>query len=72
MAKRTRLRVGTTVAVGMATLMVCGGIAFVFVGDSPDATTTIIGYVAMGIGLLAATLLGVGLALLINRDKRGD
>lgn len=72
LANRSKLRLGPTIAIGVLTLLVCLGIGFVYVGGDPGSSTTIIGYVAMGIGLLAAILLGIGLALLIHHDKRSD
>lgn len=71
MAKRSKLRIGPTIAIGVLTLLLCVGIAFVHAGGEPgSSTTTIIGYAAMGLGLVAAVLLGVGLCLLIHHDKR--
>jgi len=68
LARRFKLRVGPTIAVGALTLVLCVGICLLYVGTSLSPT----GYIAMAIGLLAAILLGVGLVLLVNRDKRRD
>ena len=72
MLKRSELRLGPTVMIGVLTVLACVAIGFIYIGGDPGATTTIIGYVAMGLGLLAAILLGVGVALLIHHDKRSD
>ena len=72
MAKRTKLRVVPTIAIGMLTLVLCLGIGALYVGWEPGARLSPIGYVAMATGLAAAILLGVGVALLIHRSKSGD
>ena len=72
MPKRSKLRLGPTLVIGMLTALACVAIGFIFIGGDPGATATIIGYVAMGLGFLAAILLGVGVALLIHHDKRSD
>ncbi len=71
MANRSKLRIGPTVVIGMLTALACLGIGSVYVGGGPGSNTTIIGYVAMGIGLLAVILFGIGLALLIH-NKRNE
>jgi len=72
MPKRSKLRLWPTVGIGVLTVLTCGAIGFIYIGGDPGATTTIIGYVAMGLGLLAAILLGVGVTLLIHQDKHSD
>ena len=72
MLKRSKLRLGPTVVIGVLTALACVAIGFVYIGGDPSATATIIGYVAMALGFLAAILLGVGVALLIHHDKRSD
>ena len=72
MPKRSKLRLWPTVGIGVLTVLTCVAIGFIYIGGDPGATTTIIGYVAMGLGLLAAILLGVGVTLLIHRDKHSD
>ena len=72
MPERSKLRLGPTVVIGVLTVLACIAIGFIYIGGDPGATATIIGYVAMGLGLLAAILLGVGVALLIHHDKRSD
>ena len=72
MPTRSKLRLGPTIVIGVLTVLACAAIGFIYIGGDPGATTTIIGYVAMGLGLLAAILLGVGVALLIHHDKRSD
>jgi len=72
MPKRSKLRLGPTFVIGVLTVLACVAIGFIYIGGDPGATATIIGYVAMGLGLLAAILLGVGVTLLIHRDKHSD
>ena len=72
MPKRSKLRLWPTVGIGVLTVLTCVAIGFIYIGGDPGATTTIIGYVAMGLGLLAAILLGVGVTLLIHQDKHSD
>jgi hypothetical protein len=72
MPKRSKLHLGPIVAIGVLTALTCVAIGFVYIGGDPGATTTIIGYVAMGLGFLAVILLGVGVALLIHHGKRSD
>ncbi|MBI2741108.1 MAG: hypothetical protein HYX38_31810 [Rhodospirillales bacterium] len=71
MARRSKLRVGPTLAIGVLTLMLCLGISLLYVGWQPGSTLSLIGYIAMTLGLLAAIVLGVGLALLVH-SKRDD
>jgi hypothetical protein len=68
-AKHPKLRVGLTIAIGVVTLLVCAGIGLLYAGGEPDSNTTLIGYVAMGLGVVAALLLGVGLTLLVHYDR---
>ena len=68
---------GPLIAVGVLTLFICAGVVFVYVGWDPIAggpgfALTSTGYVAMAIGLMAAVLLGIGLAALILSDRRKD
>ena len=77
MAKRSNLHIWPTIAIGVLTVLVCLGIGSIYISGDSGSNTTIIGYVAMGIGLVAAIMLGVGLALLIHYkrsdgSKRGD
>lgn len=71
MARRSKLRVGPTLAIGVLTLMLCLGIGLLYVGWQPGSTLSLIGYIAMTLGLMAAIVLGVGLALLVH-SKRDD
>ena len=43
-----------------------------YVGWQPGSSLSLTGYIAMALGLLAAILLGIGLALLIHHDKHRD
>ena len=70
MARRSKLRVGPTCAIGAVTLVLCVSISLLYLGWQPGSTLSLTGYVAMAVGLLAAILLGIGLVLLIHRDKR--
>lgn len=72
MPKRTKLRIGPLIAVGILTLLLCLGVGFLYVDGGPGTSLTAVGYVAMGLGLAAAILLGVGLTLLICHDKRRE
>ena len=64
--------IGPLIAVGTLTLLLCLGVGSLYVGLGPGSSLTGVGYIAMGIGLAAAILLGVGLTLLILHDKRND
>lgn len=70
MARRSKLRIGPTIAVCALTLVLCVSISLLYVGWQPGASLNLIGYVAMALGLVAAILLGIGIVLLIHRDKR--
>lgn len=59
-------------AIGALTLLSCVGIVFVYISGEPGSSLTPTGFVAMAIGLLAAIMLGTGLALLVLNDRRGD
>lgn len=72
MARRSKLRVGPTLAIGVLTLMLCLGIGLLYVDWQPGSALSLIGYIAMTLGLLAAIVLGVGLALLVHRDRRDE
>ena len=61
MARRSKLRVGPTIAVGL-----------LYVGWQPGSSLSFTGFIAMALGLLAAILLGIGLVLLVHHDKRRD
>lgn len=69
MARRSKLRVGPTIAVGAVTLVLCVSISLLYVGWQPGSSLNLTGYIAMALGLLAAILLGIGIVLLIHRDK---
>jgi len=64
------VRIGPTIAVGAVTLVLCVSISLLYVGWQPGSSLSLTGYIAMALGLLAAILLGIGVALLIHRDKR--
>jgi hypothetical protein len=72
LARRPNLRVGPTIAIAILTLVLCLSIGLLYVGWQPGSTLNLTGYIAMALGLLAAILLGVGLFLLIHRDKPDD
>jgi hypothetical protein len=72
LARRPKLRVGPTIAIAILTLVLCVSIGLLYVGWRPGSTLSLTGYIAMSLGLLAAILLGVGLFLLIHRDKPDD
>ena len=72
LARRSKLRIGPTIAVGAVTLVLCISISSLYVGWQPGSSLSLTGYIAMAIGLLATILLGVGLVLLIHHDKRRD
>jgi hypothetical protein len=71
MPERSKLCLGPTLVVGVLTTLACVAIGFIYIGCDPGATATIIGYVAMGLGLLATILLGVGVALLYRLQFLG-
>jgi ABC-type multidrug transport system permease subunit len=64
------MRVGPTIAIAILTLVLCVSIGLLYVGWQPGSSLSLTGYIAMALGLLAAILLGIGLILLIHRDKR--
>ena len=70
LARRSKLRVGPTIAVGALTLALCVSISLLYVGWQPGSTLSLTGYIAMALGLVAAILLGIGIVLLIHHDKR--
>jgi hypothetical protein len=72
LARRSKLRVGPTIAIGALTLVLCVSIGSLYVGWQPGSSLNLTGYVAMALGLVAAIVLGVGLTLLIHHDKRRD
>jgi hypothetical protein len=72
LARRSKLRVGPTIAIGALTLVLCISIGLLYVGWQPGSSLSITGYIAMALGLLAAILLGTGVILLIHHDKRSD
>jgi hypothetical protein len=69
LARRSKLRVGPTIAVGAVTLVLCISIGLLYIGWQPGSALSLTGYVAMAIGLVAAILLGIGIVLLIHHDK---
>ena len=70
MARRSKLRVGPTCAIGALTLVLCVSIGLLYVGWQPGSSLNLTGFVAMALGLVAAILLGIGLVLLVHRDQR--
>ena len=70
MARRSKLRVGPTCAIGALTLVLCVSIGLLYVGWQPGSSLNLTGFVAMALGLVAAILLGIGLLLLVHRDDR--
>lgn len=70
MARRSKLRVGPTCAIGALTLVLCVSIGLLYVGWQPGSSLNLTGFVAMALGLVAAILLGIGLVLLVHRDDR--
>jgi ABC-type multidrug transport system permease subunit len=72
LARRSKLRVGPTIAVGAVMLVLCVSIGSLYIGWQPGSSLSLTGYIAMALGLLATILLGVGLVLLIHHDKRRD
>ena len=69
MARRSKLRVGPTIAVGAVTLALCVSIGLLYIGWQPGAALSLTGYIAMALGLLAEIMLGIGIVLLIHHDK---
>jgi hypothetical protein len=69
LARRSKLRVGPTVAIGAVTLVLCVSISLLYVSWQPGSSLSLTGYVAMALGMMAAILLGIGVALLMHRDK---
>jgi ABC-type multidrug transport system permease subunit len=69
LARRSKLRVGPTIAVAAVTLVLCVSIGLLYIGWQPGASLSLTGYVAMALGLVAAILLGLGIVLLIHHDK---
>lgn len=77
MARRSSSQVGPLIAVSGLTLLLCLGVVALYVGwDSVTGqagfSLTGTGYLAMAVGLLAALVLGVGLALLIVGGKQQE
>jgi hypothetical protein len=72
MMDRAKLRMGSMIAIGVLTAVLCVGISLLYVGWEPGSTLTATGYAAMATGLLAALLLGLGLALLVLNDRSRD
>ena len=72
LARRSKLRVGPTIAVGALTLVLCVSISLLYVGWQSGSSLSFTGFIAMALGLLAAIVLGIGIVLLIHHDKRGD
>ena len=70
MANRSKMRVAPMCAIVALTLVLCLGIGFLYVGWSPDAPLSATGYVGMALGLAAAIVLGVGLAMLVHNKRR--
>ena len=59
------------IAIGVLTLTLCVGVSLLYVGWEPGSRLSGIGFAAMVTGLLAALMLGLGLALLVlNRKDR--
>jgi hypothetical protein len=69
-AKRFKLRIAPMCAIVTLTLALCLGIGFLYVGWHPGAPLSATGYVAMALGLVAAVLLGVGVAMLVHNKHR--
>jgi ABC-type multidrug transport system permease subunit len=69
LARRSKLRVGPTIAVGALTLVLCVSISLLYVGWQPGSSLSLTGFIAMALGLLAAIMLGIGIVLLIHHDK---
>src|SRR5262245_61916416 len=51
LARRSKLRVGPTIAVGALTLLLCVGIGLLFIGWQPGSSLNLTGYIAMALGL---------------------
>jgi hypothetical protein len=69
------MRIARICAVGIVTLLLCLGIGVLYAGwppfvGKPGFSLSGTGYIAMAIGLIAAILLGLGMALLIHHDNR--
>lgn len=60
------------IAIGVLTLAICVGVSLLYVGWEPGSRLSTVGYAAMVTGLLAALMLGLGLALLVlnGKDRR--
>jgi hypothetical protein len=69
-AKRFRLRIAPMCAIVTLTLALCLGIGFLYIGWHPGAPLSATGYIAMAVGLVAAIVLGVGLAMLVHNKHR--
>jgi len=69
LARRSKFRVGPTIATGVLTLVLCVSISLLYVSWQPGSSLNLTGYIAMALGLLAAILLGVGIVLLIHCNK---
>ena len=72
MARRSKLRIGPTITIGVLTLVLCVSIGSLYVGWQPGASLNFTGYIAMAVGLLAAIVFGIGLTMLIHHDKHRD
>jgi hypothetical protein len=75
MARPSRLPIGRLLVVCVLTLLVCAGILYVYVGWAPlageaDISLGRIGYVAMGLALMAVLMLGAGIIALILSGRR--
>jgi hypothetical protein len=69
-ANRSKLRIAPMCAIVALTLVLCLGIAFLYIGWHPDAPLSPTGYIAMALGLVAAIMLGVGLVMLVHNKHR--
>jgi hypothetical protein len=69
-ANRSKMRIAPMCAIVALTVALCLGIGFLYVGWQPDAPLSATGYVAMALGLVAAVMLGVGLAMLVHDKHR--
>ena len=75
MTPRHKPPVGPLMAVTFLTLALCVGVIYIYVGwepltGEPGFSLTRSGYIAMALGLLAALVLGIGLATLVLHGKR--